>query len=212
MELEIVEVVSRTVQGEGKFIGTPISLIRLPGCNLKCSYCDTKYAWKEESWSTKISFEELKDNLPCTNVLITGGEPTIHKDFELLFTSLQFCGKTIHVETNGTNLKRDWALARDMHWCISPKLWSSGNGISMVDYGNMIRPFVISGANVYLKFVISDAEDMLESLKLLQEVVHKVPVFYQPVSNDTEMYKWMVENGPEDARYLLQLHKLAGMV
>ena len=75
----------------------------------------------------------------------------------------------------------------------------------------MIRPFVISGIDIFLKFVISNPEDMFESIELIKEIGYKVQVFYQPVDNDINMYRWMVENGPEDGRYILQLHKLAGL-
>jgi 7-carboxy-7-deazaguanine synthase len=90
---KIVEIFN-SIQGEGANLGKEVTFIRLSGCNLKCSWCDTEHNNYYELTAKEIS-------LACKeNVIITGGEPTIHNLIPLL-EALQ--GKWIGIETNGTN-------------------------------------------------------------------------------------------------------------
>lgn len=99
--MKIVEIF-RSIQGEGKWMGVDVIFIRLPGCNLKCSFCDTDWSHTRE-----MSYEDLNRELhkyPITShVVITGGEPTINPEFRTLCHFLRSKGYFVHVETNGTN-------------------------------------------------------------------------------------------------------------
>lgn len=98
--MKIVEVF-RSIQGEGKWLGTDVIFIRLPGCNLKCPFCDTDWSNTKE-----MSYEDLSIELhryPTTShVVITGGEPTVNSEFRTLCYFLRHKGYYVHVETNGT--------------------------------------------------------------------------------------------------------------
>lgn len=98
--MKIVEVF-RSIQGEGKWLGTDVIFIRLPGCNLKCPFCDTDWSNTKE-----MSYEDLNIELhkyPTTShVVITGGEPTVNSEFRTLCYFLRHKGYYVHVETNGT--------------------------------------------------------------------------------------------------------------
>jgi len=92
-----------SIQGEGKHIGKPTTFVRLSGCNLRCRWCDTRYAW---TGGKEISVDEIVEhirrmNLP--NVCITGGEPMLQeKELEKLVGKLKRGGYHITLETNGT--------------------------------------------------------------------------------------------------------------
>ena len=69
-----------SIQGEGIQSGLPTIFIRLTGCNLRCSYCDTKYAYIK---GKHLSIDEISLKLkefPCNTVCITGGEPLLHEN------------------------------------------------------------------------------------------------------------------------------------
>lgn len=88
-----------SIQGEGQWIGKPMAFIRLSGCNLNCSFCDTKHKKNK-----KMSYEQILktlDKWPCSRVCITGGEPCLHT-IEPLLSLLHQKGLKVHLETNGT--------------------------------------------------------------------------------------------------------------
>ncbi|MGL5938645.1 MAG: 7-carboxy-7-deazaguanine synthase QueE [Phocaeicola sp.] len=103
-----------SIQGEGTFTGTPAIFVRFSGCNLKCHFCDTKH----ESgilMSDEQIIEEV-NKYPGHVIILTGGEPSlwIDKEFVQLFKAM---GKTVCIETNGTNLLPD-----NIDWVtLSPK-------------------------------------------------------------------------------------------
>jgi organic radical activating enzyme len=89
-----------SIQGEGAFIGVPVTFIRLVGCNLACPWCDTKESWTQCSDDIK-SVDEIMSECNQDMVVITGGEPCLH-DLTELVDALQGAGKFIAIETNGT--------------------------------------------------------------------------------------------------------------
>lgn len=116
--MKVVEIFD-SIQGEGCWIGTYVTFIRLPGCNLKCPFCDEalKYDQAEE-----MAMSTILRNVNQHIVVITGGEPTINKDLGYLIHCLKEAGHQVHIETNGTNkmpmVKPDWVT-------VSPKRESS---------------------------------------------------------------------------------------
>ena len=106
-----------SLQGEGKFTGTPAVFIRFAGCNLKCPFCDTDFKdgkkwtiWEIDSW-----LENQKETPPL--VILTGGEPTLQAD-DKLCSMLHKYFRTIAIETNGTN----WRIPLGVDFVtVSPK-------------------------------------------------------------------------------------------
>lgn len=88
-----------SLQGEGFHVGTPAVFVRFSGCNLECEFCDTRH---EEG--VMMSDEEILEQVcqyPCKTVILTGGEPGLWVDEDLV-AALHKAGKYVCIETNGT--------------------------------------------------------------------------------------------------------------
>ena len=113
-----------SLQGEGFLAGIPSIFIRLSGCPLRCRWCDTKFAWDEDSGTEKLIEEIISEinNVQCNYVVITGGEPMINPHLLGLVSELHKQGKHITIETSGIAYTSD--LKCDLV-SISPKLSNS---------------------------------------------------------------------------------------
>lgn len=124
-----------TLQGEGPHAGRRVTFIRLGGCNLSCSWCDTPYTWDSTRYKMSVEnpptdIDHVLANLPAgVPVVVTGGEPLIHQEREAwgeLLHGLTLRGCEIHIETNGTIFPNDTTLKHVAHYSISPKLANAG--------------------------------------------------------------------------------------
>lgn len=91
-----------SIQGESSYAGFPCVFVRLTGCNLRCSYCDTRYAYDEGEY---LRIDEVLKQVAayqCALVEITGGEPLLQEDTPLLITGLLDDGYQVLLETNGS--------------------------------------------------------------------------------------------------------------
>lgn len=103
-----------SLQGEGFYAGTPAVFIRFSGCNLKCSFCDTRHEDGERMTDEAILAEVMK--YPAPMVILTGGEPSLWID-DALIDRLHRAGKFVCIETNGTR-----SLPSGIDWITcSPK-------------------------------------------------------------------------------------------
>lgn len=99
----IVNEIFYSIDGEGIRTGELAVFIRLAGCNLNCSYCDTRYAIKR-NLGTKMTINEILDEVKkynCRNITLTGGEPLIHSQVKELITELINNNYKVNIETNG---------------------------------------------------------------------------------------------------------------
>lgn len=107
-----------TLQGEGRYTGTPAYFIRLGGCDVGCVWCDVKESW-DAAAHPLLTVEELiahVNEYPGKLVVLTGGEPAMY-DLTLLVNALKDNGKTVAIETSGS-----YALTGDVDWyTFSPK-------------------------------------------------------------------------------------------
>lgn len=91
-----------SIQGESSQVGRPCVFVRLTGCNLRCSFCDTTYAYDEGVQMTMGELENRVQTYPCRLVEITGGEPLLQRDVPSLVTHLLDGGWEVMLETNGS--------------------------------------------------------------------------------------------------------------
>ena len=135
----------RSLQGEGRFTGQAVIFIRFSGCNLKCGFCDTAHETFKEYKLHELMREigQYKIN----RVVLTGGEPTLQVDAELLGALFQN-GYKINMESNGTNLfdfKIDWLT-------ISPKenwIQKHGDELKVVYVGQDLEQYFDSDFEYY---------------------------------------------------------------
>src|SRR4051794_6922734 len=103
--LRVAEVFS-SIQGEGVSVGLPSVFVRLQGCSIGCTWCDTKYSWDPEkgrAMPLAKLVEDVRTARP-NNVVITGGEPLAHPAFATLAQAFHDAGKRIEVETAGVEV------------------------------------------------------------------------------------------------------------
>lgn len=206
-----------SVQGEGDLIGAPSLFIRLDGCPLRCSWCDTPYALAGDAGHPTDVDTLAALAREQRRVVITGGEP-LAQDIKPLVAALR--GLHITVETSGTIFAD---LPEVSLFSISPKVGSSGYAPKPI----ILRKFFDSAAGrVQLKFVIADERDLIEARALLLALAHdmpaRTPIVFQPESGTAgrgdaylAFLRWLTETvlsdktwGAFNVRVLPQLHYL----
>jgi len=177
----------RSVQGEGLLLGVPTTFVRFFACNLRCSWCDTKYSWSVrdggtwESLTPQVVAERVHAQ-GARHVVLTGGEPTLQKDLPQLAELLKATGHHLTVETNTTIFPEASIPLIDL-WSLSPKLQSAGE--SYLRYP-IIERFLetLQPEQQQWKFVVRDNEDEHHLRDLLTRypdfVEQKIPLILQP--------------------------------
>ncbi|NDD92254.1 radical SAM protein, partial [bacterium] len=97
----VVSEIFHSIQGEGTHAGLPYVFVRLTGCNLRCTYCDTSYAFHGGSKHTVEDVVEKVRSYRCKNVLLTGGEPLMQRHSKALCRALFHEGFEVSIETHG---------------------------------------------------------------------------------------------------------------
>lgn len=204
----------QTIQGEGYYTGTPAIFIRLQGCPIHCSWCDTKYTWKCSN-ENQISYEELKnktiskhtwsninitqilDNIKKKNwtakhVVITGGEPCIY-NLLYLTKELEQKGFYCQIETSGAKLIK---CSSNSWVTVSPKKHQK------TLYTSILRSNEI-------KYPILKEEDLCYLETILAIVPNKKhQVFLQPISQNKEALRVCIKHCTiKNWRISIQLHK-----
>lgn len=207
--MKINEIFS-SIDGEGYRAGELATFIRVPGCNLRCNYCDTKYALDENAGKEMSVKEILKEveKYRVKNITITGGEPLIHKEIDLLIDLLIKKGYKINIETNGS-VKIDKYLNK----CLITMDYKCTS--SLMEKKMLLENIEKLTENDVLKFVIRDS-DFENVEKVLEKYKIKSYIYISPVYNEVELPK-IVEFmkkchkkgiNMEKVRLQLQLHKI----
>lgn len=115
--LQIAEIFY-SVQGEGTYAGTPAVFVRLAGCNLSCSFCDTDYSFKELLNVDAVLARVRAVGGDCPMVILTGGEPLAQTETAALIDALMRDGRRVHIESNGTVFRE---LPEAVWLTVSPK-------------------------------------------------------------------------------------------
>jgi len=194
-----------TVQGEGPSLGVPSVFVRLGGCNLTCTWCDTAYTWDWSRFDKKKETEELSaDDVAARaigeakdgvrNVVFTGGEPLLQqKDLALVAARMKERGFRIEVETNGTIVPEPALAAVVDQWNVSPKLATSGNALEKRWVPNAIAWFS-DRPNAFFKIVVASKDDLDEIEKT---ALPKERLIVMPEGTDAttraERSRWLAE-------------------
>lgn len=203
-----VNEVFHSIQGESSFAGWPCVFVRLTGCNLRCTYCDTRYAYEEgEDLSMPDVLLKVKA-FDCPLVEITGGEPLLQEEAPRLAEALLSHGLVVLVETNGS---RDISLIDSRCTRIVDLKCPSSGQMEANDYANLGR----LGDHDELKFVLSDREDYDFARDHVQRLKKgrfgaMIPVHFSPVFgrlDPADLAQWILDDRLQ-VRLNVQLHKL----
>ena len=194
-----------SIQGESSRAGCPTVFIRLSGCNLRCSYCDTKYAYEDGQEMEMSQILEAVKEFGCHLVEITGGEPLLQKETSAFISKLLDDSYTVMLETNGS-LDIGEIDGRCIK-IIDVKCPSSGEHEK-----NLFSNFEKMNKNDELKFVIETKEDYnyAKDQLLIYDIIippgniHFSPVF-EKLSSQT-LSAWILEDNL-NVRMTPQLHK-----
>ncbi|UCG70814.1 MAG: radical SAM protein [Thermoplasmata archaeon] len=193
-----------SIQGEGILIGIPTIFIRTTGCNLRCNWCDTKYAYEEGEEMTIEEIITKAKEYPASNVCLTGGEPLLQKETPALIQRLSDEGYFVCLETNGSRSVDELPCLDSLLISLDVKCPSSG----MQDKNDMSN-IELLGPNDQLKFIIGNKEDYEYAKKVIQEQEPNCSVIMTQVGG-TELSKlaeWVLADGL-NVLVLPQLHKL----
>jgi len=206
MSLKINEIFY-SIQGESLNAGLACVFVRLTGCNLRCAYCDTRYAYDQ---GMELTIPEILGQIgsypAAALVEITGGEPLLQDETPDLVKRLLNGGRTVLVETNGSldisGIDSRCARIRDLK-CPS----------SLMDDFNDPENLRRIGPNDQIKFVIGNQADYAFALNVLKQIPPGFPrsrVLFSPAFgalSPSLLAKWILEDGT-GVRLHLQLHKL----
>lgn len=193
-----------SIQGESRFAGMPCTFIRMTGCNLRCSYCDTKYAYHEGDDLSEDSIINRVKKAGTELVEITGGEPLLQKGVGALITRLLDEGFDVLVETNGSYSIKDI----DKRAVVILDIKTPGSGMAdKMEFSN-IHQIKLDDE---IKFVITSRRDYewTKDIMATYDLSNKGHVLLSPaygMLDPQDLIQWMLEDGI-NARLNLQLHK-----
>lgn len=199
--LPIHETFQSTVQGEGYWTGTLVDFIRLAGCPVGCPWCDTGYAEGGKNLPhSPRSIAELLTELKSPRVVISGGEPFIHKHLPTLVDAVLELGKQVSLETSGS-------FWQD----LSPQAWITLSPKQHLRPQYPVHPQFWRRANE-IKLVISTGEEIAFYQAQLAEIPR--PVFLQPEWHERgrtlPLILELLQHYPT-YRLSLQTHKFIGV-
>lgn len=198
----VINEIFYSLQGEGRLAGVPTVFIRLAGCPLRCTWCDTKYAWDPQA-GQEISIEQILEKIsdyPTRYVVITGGEPMVHQEVSKLATGIHSKGFHVTVETAGINFQEN--LPVDL-MSVSPKLSNAKPQGGDADQDSYLVIHVLNKLmgdyDYQFKFVVDTPADLDEIAEVLGQLdqVDLYKVYLMPQATKTQEYleksKWLVE-------------------
>jgi len=203
--INICEIFS-SLQGESSFSGLPCIFVRLSGCNLRCSYCDTTYCYETKfSLTPSEILKKIKTYLPLIMVEITGGEPLLQPQIYELFDNLYIHGYKILLETNGSILLED--VPRYVHKIVDVKCPGSGE-VNSFELANLT---LLDIHQDEIKFVLKDYNDYEWAKAFIKKHdLNDYKILFSPLTETLSAKKlagWIIQD-KLNVRLNLQLHKI----
>ena len=198
-----------SINGEGLRQGELALFIRFKDCNLRCSYCDTKYSFEnpkynEEDIPSLIKYAKDKN---IKNITLTGGEPLIQKDVNLLMKELINNNFHVEIETNGSininNFINDDNISYTLDYKLPTSLMEKFMDVDNYNYINKKDS---------VKFVCGNIDD-LNKMKVIinkYDLINKTNVIISPVFNmikPEDIVNYLIDNNLNGIRMQLQIHK-----
>jgi 7-carboxy-7-deazaguanine synthase len=194
-----------SIQGESTWSGLPCGFVRLSGCNLRCRYCDTQYAYEPGDPTQVGEILQQLNRINCSHVTITGGEPLLQKETPLLVSALLQNGFNISMETNGS---QDIGIVDP--GCV--KIMDLKCPSSGMQAYNRMENLKLLGPQDQVKFVIANQEDYQFALMMARQLASHLQagnILFSPVHRllpATDLAQWMLHDHVR-ARLQIQLHK-----
>lgn len=218
-----------SINGEGSRAGRLAAFIRMAGCNLACSWCDTSWANEDSCQYESLNVDQLVSWVASSGVscvTLTGGEPTLQPGLANLIDSLARSDewgrqgkRVIEIETNGSvdlsgfdqlrkSLASELPRTTTIAFTVDCKMPSSGMFLEMLDsnYNLLCEDDVV-------KFVVASSDDLQTALERIDEfdLCERCEVFFSPVFSciePSEIVAFMQEHALYQVRLQLQLHKI----
>jgi 7-carboxy-7-deazaguanine synthase len=193
-----------SIQGEGTRAGRPCVFVRFTGCDLRCGYCDTAYAFHGGAEMTRPEILAAVERHPSRFVMLTGGEPMLQKELPALAGELVARGFEVAIETHGQRPLD--ALPPSVIRIVDVK--TPGSGETTTDFGYLDRLM----PHDEVKFVVCSEEDFRwsEGVVRRHRLEGRTHVLFSPAWGQVDakdLARWLLESGL-DARLSLQLHKV----
>jgi len=169
-----VNEIFKSIQGEGPNFGKPAIFLRTAQCNLKCTWCDTKYTWDWENYDftkevKEMPIDEIKKkilDLEIKHLVITGGEPLLQQDDLADLLSFLKPDFYVEIETNCTIVPNKMLTDLVDQWNVSPKTENSGNPLELYE-NNECYYFFANQENCFFKYVVENESDIPEIKKFV---------------------------------------------
>ncbi|MFE5319129.1 7-carboxy-7-deazaguanine synthase QueE [Paenibacillus sp. NPDC056579] len=214
VKIPMVEIFE-TVEGEGTRAGFPTIFVRLFGCNLRCTWCDTKYSYPPEEADRVMTIDEIVEQVRTyrsTHLCLTGGEPLLYgeKSAALIEALLGIETLTdIHIETNGAidlTLFMERIASPKVRYIMDYKLPDSGETEAMI-----VANFAKLRKQDELKFVIGSDKDFDEAVRVLEQYPTEALPLFSPVWETmppAKLVQRMLDHGLSHVKLNMQLHKI----
>ena len=194
-----------SLQGESSYVGLPTIFIRLTGCPMRCSYCDTEYAFNVGKNLTIDQILESIDKYKTKNVTVTGGEPLAQKECWDLLTIL--CDKKYEVSLETGGAISISKIDERVKIILDIKTPTSGE-----DKNNYWDNLKLIKPTDEIKFVVTDRKDYIWAKEILfrEKLNEKALVLISPAYGDIdpkELADWILQDHLP-VRFQIQLHKV----
>ena len=199
-----------SINGEGQKAGQLAVFIRFAGCNLRCSYCDTKWANDFNLKGENLTAEQILEYVLDTkvhNVTLTGGEPLLRPEIEELISMLVKAGLWVEIETNGSVPLKPLEKNSRPHFTMDYKTPSSNMESEM-----LVSNFDLLEPDDVVKFVCGSSEDLNCTYDIIKKynLTEKCKVYLSCVFGSLEpsdAVDFMKEKNLNGVNFQLQMHK-----
>lgn len=208
-----------SIDGEGKRTGLPTIFIRKNGCNLRCTYCDSRYTYDRDCLGEDMTVSKIMDKVSevgdgCKSVTYTGGEPLYaskdgasKEEIEELIRLLSWNGYDVNIETDGAVDISPYLEFRPNIWfTMDYKSISSGMSKKMIDSN-----LKLLDENDVLKFVVGTKDDLDQMRYIIQHNNIKAQIYVSPVFGmikPVDLVNYTIENRLFNVKTQVQLHKI----